>query len=164
MKSIFKKILVVVLIVVGILTLWAFIDSGYQAWQGYKWQKQTAKFQDVLEQPYKEDFYGGKTPEETWGMFLDALKKGNVELASKYYDVAHQERAKEMIEKIKQEDGQLQEWIKDLEGLQKSSRESLDGQAQYYYNYFDKQFKQTLSAPVNFYFNPYTKVWKIISL
>src|SRR3989338_4901299 len=31
------------------------------------------------------DTYGGKTPQETLDMFVDALKKGDVELASKYF-------------------------------------------------------------------------------
>ncbi len=161
MRSVLKKMLIVVLVIVGALVLWALIDSFYQAWQGYKWQKQTDKFQAALEQPYKEDTYGGKTPEETWGMFLDALKKGDIDLASKYYDVEHQSKAKEMILKIKNDVG-LIVWIKELEGLKKSDREPLEGQANYYYNYFDKEFKQVLSAPVIFYLNPYTKVWKIV--
>lgn len=161
MKGVLKKILIVVFGLVAIFVLWALIDSGYQAWQGYKWQKQTDKFQAALEQPYKEDTYGGKTPEETWGMFLDALKKGNIELASKYYDVGHQEKGKEFITKLKQEN-KLDEWIKETGGLKKSSRESLEGEANYYYDYFDEEFKQILSASVIFYLNPYTKVWKII--
>ncbi|MCR4275170.1 MAG: hypothetical protein NUV83_00225 [Candidatus Wolfebacteria bacterium] len=33
----------------------------------------------------KNDKYGGKTPEETYFMYLDALKKGDILLASKYY-------------------------------------------------------------------------------
>lgn len=161
MRSVFKKTLVVVLVIVGALVLWALADSFYQAWQGYKWNKQTDKFQAALEQPYKEDTYGGKTPEETWSMFLDALKKGDIDLASKYYDVEHQEKAKEMILKIKNNDG-LVVWVKELEGLKKSSREPLEGQANYYYDYFDKEFKQVISAPVIFYLNPYTNVWKIV--
>ncbi|MEK7131357.1 MAG: hypothetical protein AAB797_01295 [Patescibacteria group bacterium] len=161
MWRILKKILIVILVIGGALVLWALIDSFYQAWQGYKWQKQTDKFQNALEQPYKEDTYGGKTPEETWGMFLDALKKGDIDLASKYYDVAHQEKGKELILKLKQEN-KLDDWIKELEGLKKSSREALEGEANYYYDYFDEEFKRILSAPVVFYLNPYTKVWKII--
>src|SRR3990167_4021988 len=31
------------------------------------------------------DTYGGKTPQETLDLFVDALKKGDVELASKYF-------------------------------------------------------------------------------
>lgn len=32
-----------------------------------------------------EDVYGGKTPEETLKLFIQALKEENIELASKYF-------------------------------------------------------------------------------
>jgi len=32
-----------------------------------------------------EDTYGGKTPEETLNLFIEALKKEDLELASKYF-------------------------------------------------------------------------------
>jgi hypothetical protein len=50
---------------------------------------------DALE---ARDTYGGKTPEETWGMYIDALKKGDVELASKYYQVDQQNEVKDDLE------------------------------------------------------------------
>lgn len=162
MKSVFKKILFIVLGIVGVFVLWALIDSGYQAWQGYKWQKQTDKFQAALEQPYKEDTYGGKTPEETWGMFLDALKKGDIDLASKYYDVAHQEKGKDFITKLKQEN-KLNNWIEELETLENDNSQSNSADRMYYsYKYFDPEFKRDLWSTTVFYLNPYTKVWKII--
>lgn len=36
------------------------------------------------------DVYGGETPEETLRMYVDALKVGNVELASKYFRLEDQ--------------------------------------------------------------------------
>lgn len=164
MRSVFKKILIVIAVPVGIFLVWWMIEAGYSAWGGYKWQKQTDAFQAKLEQPYKEDTYGGKTPEETWGMFLDALKKGDIELAIKYYAVGKIEGLPFDSLYKKQQNGQLEAWIKELEGLKKSDREPLEGQANYYYDYFDKEFNQVLSAPVVFYLNPYTKVWKIVNL
>ena len=164
MRGALKKMLIVVLVIVGALVLWALADSFYQAWQGYKWNKQADKFQDALEQPYKDDTYGGKTPEETWGMFLDALKKGDIDLAIKYYAIGRIEGVPTDSLYKKKQNGQLGEWIKELEGLKKSSREPLEGQANYYYDYFDEEFKQIISAPVIFYLNPYTKVWKIVNL
>lgn len=162
MKSFLKKALVVVLVIVGALILWALIDSCYQAWQGYKWQKQTNKFQNALEQPYKEDTYGGKTPEETWVMFLDALKKGDIDLASKYYDVAHQEKAKQMIDKVKAENG-LSVWIKELGTLKEEDGQQDSTDRLYYsYKYYDPEFKRNLWSTTVFYQNPYTKVWKIV--
>ncbi len=152
---------------VGLILLILIWWVGYAAlsgWNSYKWQKKTDAFQATLEQPYKEDTYGGKTPEETWAMYIDALKKGDIDLAIKYYAVGIIERLPVDSLYKKKQNGQLEEWIKELEGLKKSSREPLEGQANYYYDYFDEEFKQILSAPVIFYLNPYTKVWKIINL
>jgi hypothetical protein len=43
---------------------------------------------------YEEDTYGGKTPEETLALFIDALKKGDTDLAAKYFVIDKQEEWK----------------------------------------------------------------------
>ena len=48
-----------------------------------KWEAKM--LQERLERPYRQDKYGGKTPEETFDMFLDALRKEDIDLASKYF-------------------------------------------------------------------------------
>ena len=64
----------------------------------------------------------------------------------------------EIIEEMKK----VGERIKELETLEKSERQSLSKDQKYYfYDYYDEEYKQTLSSPVVFYLNPYTKVWKI---
>lgn len=93
-----------VLILLGVLALYA---PGY--WQKYQVDKAIAE----LERPYREDVYGGKTPEETFDMFLDALKKGDIDLASKYFTVRKQSEYKEKFEKMRGDgilDEQIQEW------------------------------------------------------
>jgi hypothetical protein len=63
-----------------------------------RYQKQL----DKLEKPYREDKYGGKTPEETFDLFISALKKEDtcpavrkslcgIDLASKYFTIPKQE-------------------------------------------------------------------------
>jgi len=61
-----------------------------------------------------EDTYGGATPEETFQMFLDALRAGDVDLASKYFVAEKQESWKENFEKIRSSD-YLDDMISDLE-------------------------------------------------
>ncbi len=93
-----------VLILLGAAALYA---PGY--WQKYQVDKAIAE----LERPYREDVYGGKTPEETFDMFLDALKNGDIELASKYFAVRKQTEYKEKFEKMRDDGilaGQIQEW------------------------------------------------------
>src|SRR3989338_11270523 len=70
-----------------------------------KADKSVERFQGALEEPYKNDTYGGKTPEETWAMFIDALKKGDIDLAIKYYAVGDQENVKKFLLEEKQIDG-----------------------------------------------------------
>ncbi|MDP1891630.1 MAG: hypothetical protein Q8K55_12120, partial [Gemmatimonadaceae bacterium] len=58
---------------------------GWQYWQythsTYYQQMKAAK---ELEKLYADDTIGGKTPEETLALFLDAVKKEDFELASQY--------------------------------------------------------------------------------
>ncbi len=64
------------------------VAGGYFIWANF--------FKYDIEKVYKEqeakyvaamtaDTYGGKTPQETLDLFVDALRKGDVELASKYF-------------------------------------------------------------------------------
>jgi hypothetical protein len=46
---------------------------------------------------YAKDTYGGATPEETLQFFVDALKKGDIELAAKYYIPEKQEEVYEAL-------------------------------------------------------------------
>ena len=50
-----------------------------------------------LEKRYKEDQYGGATPEETLKLFVEALEKKDFELASKYYVPEDQDAALKKI-------------------------------------------------------------------
>lgn len=40
---------------------------------------------EAVREKYRNDFDGGKTPEETLDLFIAALKRGDIEQASKYY-------------------------------------------------------------------------------
>lgn len=133
-----------------------------EIWRSYKWQKSVEDFQNALEKPYREDVYGGKTPEETWTMFLDALKRGDIDSASRYYDVEHQGKAREWLEKLIN-DNRLEQSIKEMERLRKSRNKPLSEKKIYYsYDFFSEKYQQKLTGRVIFYLNPYTKVWKII--
>lgn len=161
MKIFNKKIIKIIGIILGVLFVCYIAMIGPEIWKSYQWQKSVEKWEEAQRKPFEEDIYGGKTPEETWAMFLDALKKGDIDLASKYHDVEHQGEAKKWLEDLKK-NNELEQTIKEMEEFKKSKREALNNQANYYYDYFDKEFNQTLSSPVIFYFNPSTKVWKIL--
>ncbi len=67
-----------------------------------------------MEEKYKNDAYGGATPEETLQLFIDALKKGDTDLAAKYFIIDKQEEWREDLSKIK-ERNLLGEMVRDLE-------------------------------------------------
>lgn len=125
------------------------------------------RFQESLEDPYKKDTYGGKTPEETWVMYIDAVKKGDIDLASKYYAVNVQEKRRNFLVEEKQIDD-LKLYLEQLSApLQKD--ESLPDfvlankeRAHYYYMVKDIETGEMIKNLVEFYINPYTKVWKIV--
>jgi len=75
-----------------------------------------------LERRYAEDTYGGSTPEETLQLFIDALKRGDVELASKLFALEEQEKWNQELSRIKQR-GSLQLMIEDLLKATKSKQE-----------------------------------------
>lgn len=68
---------------------------------------------EKIKKEYAEDPYGGETPEETLRLFVDALKKGDTELAAKYFVLDKQDQWREDLAKIKDK-GLLDEMMRDL--------------------------------------------------
>lgn len=52
---------------------------------------------------YTQDIYGGETPEETLQMYIEALKAGDLELASKYFRLEDQEKELGELKEITKE-------------------------------------------------------------
>ena len=73
------------------------------------------KYYAEMQRPYLEDTYGGATPEETFEMFLTALKAGDIDLASKYFIVDKQASRQEYFQAVV-EAGNMEEMIEDLSG------------------------------------------------
>src|SRR3989338_5338672 len=84
---------VVVLIVLAGLVIWGLLNLStiIDSVQGKLTAWQTQRELDKLEAPYRNDKIGGQTPEETFDMFIAALKKEDIELASKYFVIKKQD-------------------------------------------------------------------------
>ncbi|MDP3729329.1 MAG: hypothetical protein Q8R26_01045, partial [bacterium] len=108
------------------------------------------------------DTYGGKSPQETLDMFIAALEKGDIELASKYFLLDMNEnysRGKQMnyLENIKNKN-LLISMIQDLKTAE--SHDSLyEGNQQFII--YNKE--KTDSLLINFRFNEQSNIWKIES-
>ncbi|MBI3420520.1 MAG: hypothetical protein HY006_00465, partial [Candidatus Sungbacteria bacterium] len=129
-----------------------------------------------MERPYREDVYGGSTPEATYAFFIAALKKGDVELASKYFSPKRQaEWLKEL--RAQKRAGKMVEFIKTLPNLNDFKKKDVNaGQISYSKNFdapeevIEFQGKKfTIPAgpatyKILFLKNDFTQKWKIESL
>ena len=99
------------------LGLGIYYAIGWYEWRGV--QNEAAAndraLQDMkeLEAQYENDTYGGTTPEATLALFIDALKKGDIDLASKYFVVDEREAWLNNLRRI-QEGGKLNSMIRDI--------------------------------------------------
>lgn len=75
----------VIVIVGAVVLLWGI--GWYEQWKGERdVEKMAEAFKKAEEESYARamsDTYGGKTPQETLKMYIDAVEKGDYELASK---------------------------------------------------------------------------------
>jgi len=164
--------------VAGFLGIIIIAFGGFFVWEKYfspqaKINRETQKnyekyleWQKNYEKAMREDTYGGKTPEETLQMFIEALKKGDIELASKYFALNTNEKSEyyltrkeweEGLQKIKDE-GKLKEVISQLA---KTKLVFKDESGALFKKYDSKGEVEVL---VEIKLNKYSGVWKIESL
>jgi len=162
---------------VGVSLIVFFIVGGYVVWYQYfsseaKYSREVEK--SALELPakleaYKKareaDTYGGKTPEETLQMFIEALENRDLELASKYFAIDNDsvERDSEHLENLKkaEKEGRVPliinavskaKYDQELKGASDNSV------------WFVVLEEGEPIADINLEFNQYSGVWKIESL
>lgn len=63
------------------------------------------KYFENIEAEYRNDTYGGATPEETLQLFIAALEAGDIDLASKYFLPGERKEIKNYFQEIKDENG-----------------------------------------------------------
>lgn len=101
-----KKILFVFLISIGTLGLILYGLSKYGEWS---LQRDIKNIIEAENRPYLEDAYGGKTPKETLDLFIAAVEKRDLTLASKYFVLSKQEEWKNGL--MKAEEKNNLEWL-----------------------------------------------------
>ncbi len=108
-ESVVKKIVRIVLIVVGVMIGLVLILLAAQQYSRWKYDRETDRLQALEEKPYREDTYGGKTPKETLELFIAAVEKNDFDLASKYFVLSKQEEWKKKLKNGDKEN--LKNWI-----------------------------------------------------
>jgi len=105
-----------IFLILGLTTSWLVWYFSAEVKQARQYKKDaeilTRKIQEQAEE-YAADIYGGETPEETYAMFLQALKAEDISLASKYFILDKQEEYKQFFTDIKN-NNRWDEMIKDL--------------------------------------------------
>lgn len=96
----------------------------------YRQEQAAMQRLQALQEQYEKDMYGGDTPEETLRLFIEALKKEDIDLAAKYFVIDKQEEWLENLQKIK-EKNMLAKMVKDLE-REKSKKLTGDDVAVFY--------------------------------
>ncbi|MEK7506243.1 MAG: hypothetical protein AAB377_03560 [Patescibacteria group bacterium] len=124
---------------------------------------------EAFEAAMRADTYGGKTPEETLAMFVDALKKGDIELASKYFMLDTNTQSPDYLTRriwekslIKfDNEGDLREII-NISVSAKPDPNSAISSDYFVFSSYDK--KGIFVTDIDLRINKYSGVWKIESM
>ncbi|MGB9609071.1 MAG: hypothetical protein ACPL3E_01705 [Minisyncoccia bacterium] len=164
----FLKFALAFLLIISVAFGSVIVYEKYFNPEAQKDKEQQKNYQKYLEWQagYKkamtEDTYGGKTPEETLKLFIDALKKEDLELASKYFVLnSRGERDPkwlDLLTKIKQENN-LQKMANDLQKYN-LAKKTFDP----YYVFIYYNDDGSVGLQITMVFNKDSGVWKIESL
>ena len=101
-KRFIKWFVLIILVLIISYVVIIFSNANTREWiSAIISQKLLQRSVDQYAKEIKADKYGGKTPEETYAMFVEALKKEDIDLAVKYFVKGEQSEYKKMFEDIK---------------------------------------------------------------
>ena len=143
-----------------VVVIIAALAAIYYANYYFSPEQKALRYYADLERQYREDTYGGKTPEETLQLFIDALKAGDIELASKYFVVEERGKKLEFLQKVKVA-GNLESMAQDLE-RPKEKYSLIEGDdSRYIFDIFNDRGELSVQVDIGRGSNG---VWKIIDL
>jgi len=153
----------VILIIIILLALYFFVFQKDKEFvvrdkDSFTSQDDYLNYLEEYKLAQSRDTYGGKTPEETLNLFVEALKAGNTELASKYFILSKQDQIREEL-KIGKQNDVLKLLIGDLEKEKKGINLS---DTSYRFRTYDKNGLAEFSFDL--ILNEESKLWKIESL
>jgi hypothetical protein len=135
----------------GILAFYAI--AMFKDWQYRRGLDQSRQMYDEWQEEFYQqalaDNVGGKTPQDTLRMYIEAVEKGDYELASKYFILEKQE--KELINLKKLDKEKIDFYLSVL-------KDSLDSEGSYSWD--NKEFAIREPVLVDFALYP-SEVWKI---
>lgn len=108
----------------------------------------------------KLDTYGGKTPQETWSMFVRALEAGDTDLAAKYFVLDKQEKMKADLAMAKQ-NGVLKSLLEDFKTIEHEKMQE-SGKDFSFITRVDPEFN--LPSVYSLHYSTNSNLWKIYEL
>ena len=166
-KLIIISFVCVVIILFGVSGAFGLIKERIQRTiDTYKTQKAIEQFYQGLDEYYQkfaEDTYGGKTPQETLDMFIEALEKGDIDLAAKYFAMDDNLSRKKWEDGLKQaqQEGRIGQIVEELKRAQPSTSQPGYETA---YEFMILGESGLADYSVEMEFNQYSGVWKIKSM
>lgn len=110
-KKITLWVLAIIVILFILITVLGYFEPQYREYKYNLAIRDAERIIKANEEALKNDKDGGKTPEETFDLFLTALKKGDIELASRYYELPSQPKVLESLKDELEKNGSLQKSI-----------------------------------------------------
>lgn len=166
-----KKNNLLALSIASLLAIIIIISGGYWIWNNYissdakesreitKQYKKTIKGIQNAEDAMRTDTYGGKTPQETLNIFIDALRKNDLELASKYFVLREDgTRDPQILENLKSKTPKIIADMINVFEKAKPTKSPIENGAGFLYEYNGQEYLIELQK------NTYSKIWKIESL
>jgi hypothetical protein len=156
------KMFVLLLVIIGVV-LGAYVlyeakfspeakIAANQAEQTLQYEKEMRANEEAM----RADTYGGKTPEGTLQLFADALKKGDINLAAKYFELDKQNEERDFLLKNRIVISKLGS---DLERYNSTS-----SIAKEYYSFIYRNSDGSEGLQLDLRFSSISKLWKIESL
>lgn len=172
MKSNYWKFILgffgVIILVIGGFYVWKnYLSSDAKRVRQIEKQSQALlQWEKDIKEIQKNDIFGGKTPEETLKMFIDALKKEDIELASKYFALNTNENSEYYLTKKEwenglrkiKEEGNIDGIISKLEKVKLTFKDESGALFKAYNN------NGEINVLVDIKLNKYSQVWKIESI
>ena len=154
-----KKLIIGVVIIAVIILGVIFVGPRWgNWWQRYQANKILREYA-TLDEAYRNDSYGSSTPEGTLALFVDALKQGDAELASKYFVVEKRELGFSQIKTIIK-NNRTKEVVRELQNY-KDKHLSDDMKDCIFSTYYQEE---KVWSETNLRLNKYSQKWLIESL
>ena len=101
-------------IILAVFVGYPLAKYAYESYTAKKMISNYFKWEEEYKESLKNDTFGGQTPKETYEMFVETLKKGDIlEVAKYYYRDEDRISAYKRFDKM-QKDGSLANWIAEL--------------------------------------------------